>query len=206
MNKKIYLASPHMMGNERQYVKEAFDTNWIAPLGPFVNKLEEEFKKYFNLNGACALSSGTSALHLAIKQAGVKQGDIVFCSSLTFSASANPITYEGGIPVFIDSEPETYNMSPEALEKAFEKYPNPKAVIIVSLYGMPAKYDEIIEICKKHNTVIIEDAASDKLLKASAIIATDLAKSPTDNFIAKRGRTCVALFTFLVGCAIIQGK
>jgi len=159
MNKKIYLASPHMMGKEREYVTEAFDTNWIAPLGPFVNKFEDYFKDYFNLKGACALSSGTSALHLAIKLAGVKQGDVVFCSSLTFSASANPITYEGGVPVFIDSEPETYNMSPEALEKAFEKYPNPKAVIIVSLYGMPAKYDELIKICKKHNTVVIEDAA-----------------------------------------------
>lgn len=159
MNKKIYLASPHMMGKEREYVKEAFDTNWVAPLGPFVNKLEDEFKRYFGLDGTCALSSGTSALHLSLKLAGVKNNDIVFCSSLTFAASANPITYEGGIPVFIDSEPETYNMSPKALEKAFEKYPNPKAVIIVSLYGMPANYDELIEICKKHNTTVIEDAA-----------------------------------------------
>lgn len=159
MNKKIYLASPHMMGKEREYVTEAFDTNWIAPLGPFVNKFEDYFKDYFNLKGACALSSGTSALHLAIKLAGVKQGDVVFCSSLTFSASANPITYEGGIPVFIDSEPETYNMSPEALEKAFEKYPNPKAVIVVHLYGTPAKMDEITGICKEHNVPLIEDAA-----------------------------------------------
>lgn len=157
-NKKIFLASPRMMGKELEYVKEAFDTNWIAPLGPFVNKLEEEFKNYMNIKGACALSSGTAGLHLALKLAGVKEGDYVFCSSLTFSASANPIMYEKAIPVFIDSEPNSYNMSPVALEKAFEKY-TPKAVIIVSLYGMPAEMDELLEICNKHNTVVIEDAA-----------------------------------------------
>lgn len=157
-NKKIFLASPRMMGKELEYVKEAFDTNWIAPLGPFVNKLEEEFKKYMHINGACALSSGTAGLHLALKLAGVKEGDYVFCSSLTFSASANPIMYEKAIPVFIDSEPNSYNMSPVALEKAFEKY-NPKAVIIVSLYGMPAEMDKLLEICNKHNVAVIEDAA-----------------------------------------------
>ena len=158
-NKRIYLASPQVLGKEREYVKEAFDTNWIAPLGPFVNKLEEDFKQYMPISNAVALSAGTAALHLAVKLAGVKPGDIVFCSSLTFSASANPITYEGGIPVFIDSEPNTYNMSPVALEKAFRKHPNPKAVIIVSLYGMPADFDKLIPICEKHNTTVIEDAA-----------------------------------------------
>lgn len=157
-NKRILLASPRMMGNELNYVKEAFETNWIAPLGPFVNKLEDEFKKYMNLDGACALSSGTAALHLSLKLAGVKEGDIVFCSSLTFAASANPIIYEKARPVFIDSEPGSYNMSPKALEKAFEKY-TPKAVIIVSLYGTPASMDELLEICEKHNVVVIEDAA-----------------------------------------------
>jgi len=157
-NKRILLASPRMMGNELNYVKEAFETNWIAPLGPFVNRLEDEFKKYMKLDGACALSSGTAALHLSLKLAGVKEGDIVFCSSLTFAASANPIIYEKASPVFIDSEPGSYNMSPKALEKAFEKY-TPKAVIIVSLYGTPASMDELLEICKKHNVVVIEDAA-----------------------------------------------
>ena len=156
--KRVFLASPHMMGNEEKYVKEAFESNWIAPLGPFVNKLEDDFKNYMNLPGACALSSGTSALHLAIKLAGVKEGDYVFCSSLTFSASANPILYENAKPVFIDSEPGSYNMSPVALEKAFEKY-TPKAVVIVSLYGMPATMDKLIKICKKHKVTVIEDAA-----------------------------------------------
>ena len=157
-NKRIDLAKARMMGNELEYVKEAFDTNWIAPLGPFVNRLEEEFINYMGLPGACALSSGTAALHLSLKLAGVTQGDYVFCSSLTFAASANPIIYEKAIPIFIDSEPGSYNMSPKALEKAFEKY-TPKAVIIVSLYGTPASMDELLEICKKHNVVVIEDAA-----------------------------------------------
>lgn len=157
-NKRIFLASPHMMGNEEKYVKEAFESNWIAPLGPFVNKLEENFKEYMNMPGATALASGTAALHLAIKLAGVKEGDYVFCSSLTFSASANPILYEKAIPVFIDSEPGSYNMSPIALEKAFEKY-TPKAVIIVSLYGTPATMDKLIDICQKHKVTVIEDAA-----------------------------------------------
>jgi len=157
-NKRIFLASPRMMGKELEYVKEAFATNWIAPLGPFVNKIEDYFKKYMNMPGACALSSGTAGLHLALKLAGVEQGDYVFCSSLTFSASANPILYEKAIPVFIDSEPGSYNMSPVALEKAFEKY-TPKAVIIVSLYGTPATMDKLLEICEKHNVIVIEDAA-----------------------------------------------
>ena len=157
-NKRIFLASPRMMGNERKYVRDAFKSNWIAPLGPYVNKLEDEIGKYMEMNGTCALSSGTAALHLAIKLAGVKDGDYVFCSSLTFSASANPIMYEKAIPVFIDSEPGSYNMSPVALEKAFMKY-KPKAVIIVSLYGMPATMDALLKICKKYKTTVIEDAA-----------------------------------------------
>lgn len=157
-SKRILLASPRMMGNELNYVKEAFDTNWIAPLGPFVNRFEDNFKSYMEMDGACALSSGTAALHLALKLAGVKEGDYVFCSTLTFAASANPIIYEKAIPVFIDSEPNSYNMSPAALEKAFEKY-SPKAVIIVSLYGMPAEMDELIKICEKHKVIVIEDAA-----------------------------------------------
>lgn len=156
--KRIFLASPHIMGNEERYVKEAFSSNWIAPLGPFVNKLENDFKEYMQMPGACALASGTSAIHLALKLAGVKENDYVFCSSLTFSASANPILYEKAIPVFIDSEPGSYNMSPIALEKAFEKY-TPKAVIIVSLYGMPATMDKLLKICKKHKVPVIEDAA-----------------------------------------------
>ncbi|MDY3934396.1 MAG: DegT/DnrJ/EryC1/StrS family aminotransferase [Bacilli bacterium] len=157
-NKRIFLASPRMMGNERKYVRDAFKSNWIAPLGPYVNKLEDEIGKYMEMDGTCALSSGTAALHLAIKLAGVKEGDYVFCSSLTFSASANPIMYEKAIPVFIDSEPGSYNMSPVALEKAFMKY-KPKAVIIVSLYGMPATMDALLKICKKYKTTVIEDAA-----------------------------------------------
>ena len=157
-NKRIFLASPRMMGNERKYVRDAFKSNWIAPLGPYVNKLEDEISKYMEMDGTCALSSGTAALHLAIKLAGVKKGDYVFCSSLTFSASANPIMYEKAIPVFIDSEPSSYNMSPVALEKAFMKY-KPKAVIIVSLYGMPATMDALLKICKKYKTTVIEDAA-----------------------------------------------
>ena len=161
--KRIFLASPHMSdeGYEQTYIKEAFDTNWIAPLGENVNKFEEELSEYVGINNknAAALSSGTAAIHLALKALGVGEGDIVFCSSLTFSATANPIIYQNATPVFIDSERETWNMDPKALEKAFEIYPNPKAVIIVHLYGTPAKLDEISEICKKHNVPLVEDAA-----------------------------------------------
>jgi len=160
-NERIFLSSPHMSEEEfeKEYVKEAFDTNWIAPLGENVNKFEEELAKYVNIGNAAALSSGTAAIHMALKALDVKQGDIVFCQSLTFSATANPIIYQNATPVFIDSENESWNMDPKALEKAFEKYPNPKAVIIVHLYGTPAKLDEIIKICKKHNVPLIEDAA-----------------------------------------------
>ena len=161
MSKKILLASPHMSdeGYEQQFIKEAFDTNWIAPLGENVNKFEEEIANYVGVKTGAALSAGSAAIHLGLKALNVKQGDIVFCSSLTFSATCNPIIYQNATPVFIDSEYETWNMDPLALEKAFEKYPNPKAVIVVHLYGTPAKMDEIIRICKKHNVPLIEDAA-----------------------------------------------
>lgn len=161
MKEKIYLASPHMSdeGYEKEYVNEAFETNWIAPLGENVNKFEEELCAYVGSQNGAALSAGTAAIHMALKATGVEKDDIVFCSSLTFSASANPIIYQNATPVFIDSEKETWNMDPEALKKAFEKYPNPKAVIVVHLYGNPSKMDEIVKICAEHNTTLIEDAA-----------------------------------------------
>lgn len=160
MDKKVFLASPHMSkeGYEQEYVKEAFDTNWIAPLGANVNNFEKELAEYVGVGYAAALSSGTAAIHMGLQALGVQKGDIVFCQALTFSASANPIVYEGATPVFIDSEYETWNMDPKALEKAFEKY-TPKAVIVVHLYGIPAKMDEIMKICQKHNVPILEDAA-----------------------------------------------
>ena len=162
-NKRIYLASPHMGGLEEVFVKEAFDTNWIAPLGANVDGFEKELSEYVGSKTGAALASGTAAIHMALKAVGVKKGDKVFCSSLTFAASCNPIIYEGGIPVFIDSEPESHNMSPVALEKAFKAYEEkgemPKAVIVVNLYGQSADMDKIIEICKKYNIPIIEDAA-----------------------------------------------
>jgi dTDP-4-amino-4,6-dideoxygalactose transaminase len=158
---RIFLASPHMSneGYEQQYVQEAFDTNWIAPLGENVNQFEVELAEKVGSKHAAALSSGTAAIHLALKAAGVGEGDIVFCPSLTFSATANPIIYQNATPVFIDSDYKTWNMSPDALEKAFEKYPEVKAVIVVHLYGLSADMDRIMEICNKHNVVVIEDAA-----------------------------------------------
>jgi len=160
-NKKIWLSSPHMSdeGYEQEYVKQAFDTNWIAPLGPNVNEFEKEFAAKVGSKTAAALTTGTAAIHMALKSADVKEGDIVFCQSLTFSATANPIIYQNAIPVFIDSDNETWNMCPIALEKAFEKYPQVKAVILVHLYGLSAKLDEITALCKKHNVTLIEDAA-----------------------------------------------
>lgn len=157
--KRIYLSCPTMHGKEQEFVKEAFDTNWVAPLGPNVNAFEAEAAEYVGCAHAAALSSGTAAIHLALRLLGIGQGDVVFVSSLTFSASCNPIVYENATPVFIDSEPDTWNMSPEALKKAYEKYPKPAAVILVHLYGTPAKLDEIAAICKEHGTVLIEDAA-----------------------------------------------
>ncbi len=159
MKRKIYLSSPCMCGGEQKYIKEAFDTNWIAPLGKNVNEFENEIRAYLGTKGAVAMSAGTAAIHMALRSVGVQSGDVVFCQSMTFSASANPIVYQNGTPVFIDSEPDTWNMSPEALEKAFEKYPNPKAVVVVHLYGTPAKMDEITRICEEHNVPLIEDAA-----------------------------------------------
>ena len=161
MEKRIFLASPHMSeeGYEKEYIKEAFDTNWIAPLGENVNKFEEELANYVGAKCGAALSAGPAAIHMALKALDVKEGDIVFCSSLTFSATANPIIYQNATPVFIDCDRETWNMDPEALKKAFEKYPNPKAVVIVHLYGTPAKMDEIMAICNEHNVPLVEDAA-----------------------------------------------
>ena len=163
MNKTIYLSSPHMGGTEQKYVNEAFETNWIAPLGPNVNEFERGVANYVGAKDAAALTSGTAAIHLALKAVGVKGDDLVFCSSLTFAASCNPIIYEGAIPVFIDSESNSYNMSPKALEKAFkyceEINKMPKAVIIVNLYGQSADMYPLMELCKKYNVQIIEDAA-----------------------------------------------
>lgn len=159
MNKKINLSSPTMHGDEQIYIKEAFDTNWIAPLGANVNGLEKSLSDYLGIGGAVALSAGTAALHLAVKCAGVKQNDVVLCSDMTFSATVNPVSYEGGKQVFVDCERESWNMDPKALLKAIEKYPEAKAVICVNLYGSPAKLDEIQKICKEHHLIFIEDAA-----------------------------------------------
>lgn len=162
-NKRIFLASPHIGNLEREFVNEAFDTNWVAPLGPNVNNFEKEVAEYVGVKHAAALVSGTSAIHLAIKLLDIKQGDLVFCSSLTFAASCNPIIYEDAEPVFIDSEYNSLNMSPVALKKAFEYYSEmgrlPKAVIVVHLYGQAANMDEIMSICNKYNVPVIEDAA-----------------------------------------------
>ena len=161
--KRIYLASPHIGDEEMKYIQQAFDTNWVAPLGPNVEGFENELKEYVNVKNATALSSGTSAIHLALKVLGVKEGDVVFCSSLTFSATVNPVIYEKAIPVFIDSDYKTWNMSPKALQNAFDDAVKnnklPKAVIVVNLYGQSADYDEIIKICNKYNVPVIEDAA-----------------------------------------------
>jgi dTDP-4-amino-4,6-dideoxygalactose transaminase len=148
-----------MHGDEMKYIQEAFDTNWVAPLGPNVTAFENEVADYIGIGSAAALVSGTSALHLAIKLAGVKPGDIVFCSDLTFAATVFPVSYEGGVQVFIDSERETWNMDPRALEKAFEKYPQCKCVICANLYGTPAQLGAISAICYRHGAVLIEDAA-----------------------------------------------
>ena len=159
MEKRIYLASPTMHGEEQLFIKEAFDTNWVAPLGKNVNEFEKETAAYVGVGHAAALTAGTAALHLAVKLAGVKAGDVVFCSDLTFSATVNPVCYEGGVPVFIESERDSWNMDPAALERAFEKYPDCKCVVVVNLYGVPAKLDEIRAICDAHGAVLIEDAA-----------------------------------------------
>ena len=156
---KIWLSSPIMHSDELKYVTEAYETNWMSTVGKNIDEVESSICNKVGCKHAVALSAGTAALHMAVKLAGIKSGDYVFCSDMTFGATVNPVVYEGGIPVFIDSEYESWNMDPVALEKAFEIYPDVKAVVIVHLYGTPCKIDEIKAICDKYNAVIIEDAA-----------------------------------------------
>lgn len=158
-NERILLASPHMCGEEMKYIRLAFDTNWVAPLGANVTGLEKDICDYTGSEYAVALSAGTAALHLALIEAGVQTGDMVFCQSLTFSASTNPIIYQGAKPVFLDSERETWNLDPAVLRKAIAEYGVPKALMLVHLYGMPAKLDEITAICEECGITLIEDAA-----------------------------------------------
>ena len=148
-----------MHGDELKYMTEAYETNWMSTVGENINEIEKQISQKVGCKYAVALSSGTATLHLAVKLAGVKPGDHVFCSDMTFGATVNPVVYEGGIPIFIDTEYDTWNMDPVALEKAFEMYPDVKVVVLVHLYGTPAKIDEIKAICQKHNAIIIEDAA-----------------------------------------------
>ena len=157
--KKVWLSSPTMHGDEIKYVEEAYNTNWMSTVGANIDEIEKIVCEKTGSKYAVALANGTSALHLAIKLAGVKTGDKVFCSDMTFAATVNPIVYEGGIPVFIDTEYDTWNMDPVALDKAFELYPEVKVVVIAHLYGTPGKIDEIKKICEKHNAIIVEDAA-----------------------------------------------
>ncbi|WP_285060282.1 DegT/DnrJ/EryC1/StrS family aminotransferase [Pedobacter ginsengisoli] len=163
MRNKIWLSSPHMGGAEQKYVNEAFETNWIAPLGPHVDGFENDLAKYTNSRFAAALSSGTAAIHLSLIMLGVKPGDEIICQSMTFSASANPIAYMGATPVFVDSEKTTWNMCPESLKEAIKdrilKGKKPKAIIPVHLYGMPAQMDKIMEIANEYEIPVIEDAA-----------------------------------------------
>ena len=156
---KIWLSTPTMHGEELQYVKEAYETNWMSTVGVNISTIESLICEKIGCKYAVALSSGTSALHLAVKLAGVKPGDKVFCSDMTFAATLNPVLYEKGTPIFIDTEYDTWNMDPKALEKAFELYPDVKVIIIANLYGTPSKFDEICAIAQKHSAVIVEDAA-----------------------------------------------
>lgn len=156
---KVYLSSPTMHGEEMNYMKEAFDSNWMSTVGQNINEVERITCEKVGCKYAVALSAGTSALHMAVKLAEVKPGDKVFCSDMTFDATVNPVVYEGGVPVFIDTEYDTWNMDPAALEKAFELYPDVKVVVIAHLYGVPAKIDELKAVCDKYDAVIIEDAA-----------------------------------------------
>lgn len=160
---KIFLSPPNMCGKEREYVNEAFDTNWIAPYGPHLNAFEREMAAYVGVDSALAVTSGTAAIHLALRYYGVGPGDLVFCSDFTFAGSCNPILYQGAEPVFIDSEPYTWNMSSVALEKAFRWAKSqgklPKAVIVVDLYGESANWDKILPVCREYNVPVIEDAA-----------------------------------------------
>jgi dTDP-4-amino-4,6-dideoxygalactose transaminase len=164
MTKRIWLSSPHMGSDELRYIQEAFNENWVAPVGPHINAFEQELSDYNNIGHCVALSSGTAAIHLALIMFGVDQGDEVLCSTFTFSGSCNPIAYQKATPVFVDSEPATWNMDPVLLEEAIvdrikKKGGPPKALIIVHLYGMPAKVTELLEIAAKYNIPVIEDAA-----------------------------------------------
>lgn len=156
---KVWLATPTMHGDEIKYINEAYETNWMSTVGANINEVEKKICEKVGCKYAVALSSGTASLHLAVKLAGINAGDKVFCSDMTFDATVNPVVYEGGVPVFIDTEYDTWNMDPIALEKAFELYPEVKAVVVAHLYGTPGKIDEIKAVCDKHGAVIIEDAA-----------------------------------------------
>ena len=156
---KVWLSSPTMHGPELEYMKNAFDTNWMSTVGENINEVEKMACRKVGCGYAVALSAGTAALHMAVKLAGVRPGDKVFCSDMTFDATVNPVVYEGGIPVFIDTEYDIWNMDPAALEKAFQLYPDVKVVVMAHLYGTPGKLEELQKICKKHGAVIIEDAA-----------------------------------------------
>lgn len=158
-SKRIYLSSPTMNGSEMAYIKEAFDSNWVAPLGKNVDEFERELAAYVGSSHGAALSSGTAAIHLALKYAGAGQGDVVLCSDLTFAATCNPVLYEKAVPVFIDCERESWNMSPKLLKKALEAFPEAKAVIVANLYGVPAALDVISDLCREHGVTLIEDAA-----------------------------------------------
>lgn len=158
-DKKIWLSSPTMHGPEMEYVKEAYDTNWMSTVGENINRVEEGVCSLTGRKRSVALSSGTAALHMAVKLSDIKSGEKVFCTDMTFSATVNPVVYEGGMPVFIDTEYDTWNMDPAALERAFAIYPEVKTVVLAHLYGTPAKTDEIAEICKTHGAFLIEDAA-----------------------------------------------
>lgn len=157
--KRVFLSCPTTYTEELEFIHEAFETNWVAPLGKNVNEFEKEIASYVGVKHAAALSAGTAALHLAYILANIKEGDTVLCQDLTFSATVNPVAYQHANLVLVDSERETWNIDPKALEKAFEKYPEAKAVVVVHLYGVPAKMDEIKAICDKHNAILIEDAA-----------------------------------------------
>lgn len=156
---KIWLSSPTMHGDEIKYITEAYETNWMSTVGANINEVEKQVCEKVGCQYAVALSAGTASLHLAVKLAGVKPGDKVFCSDMTFDATVNPVVYEGGVPVFIDTEYDTWNMDPIALEKAFKLYPQVKVVVVAHLYGTPSKIDEIKAVCDKHNAIVIEDAA-----------------------------------------------
>ncbi len=156
---KIWLSTPTMHGEEMKYIQQAYDTNWMSTIGENINSIEQQFCEKLGCRYAVALSCGTAALHMAVKLAGVKPGDFVFCSDMTFAATLNSVVYEGATPVFIDTEYDTWNMDPVALEKAFEIYPDVKVVVLVNLYGTPAKMDELRAVCERHGAIIVEDAA-----------------------------------------------